>query len=84
MSTDRQSCPHEVGLFLGYPLADVVGFIENEGKNCKCAGCWKVYGNEAAARRRFAQFKACRYIYAYQFQNGRTLSQLTVTGPAPS
>ena len=82
--TARQSCPHEVGLFLGYPLADVVGFIENEGKNCKCAGCWKVYGNEAAARRRFAQFKACRYIYAYQFQNGRTLSQLTVPGPAPS
>ena len=82
--TARQSCHHEVGLFLGYPLADVVGFIENEGKNCKCAGCWKVYGNEAAARRRFAQFKACRYIYAYQFQNGRTLSQLTVPGPAPS
>ena len=37
--------------------------------------------NEAAARRRFAQFKACRYIYAYQFQNGRTLSQLTVPVP---
>ena len=28
-----QSFPHEIGLFLGYPLADVVGCIENSGKN---------------------------------------------------
>ena len=25
--------PHEIGVFLGYPLGDVVGFIENRGKN---------------------------------------------------
>lgn len=24
--------PHEIGLFLGYPLGDVIGFIDNEGK----------------------------------------------------
>lgn len=23
--------PHEIGLFLDYPLGDVIGFIENEG-----------------------------------------------------
>ena len=28
--------PHEIGVFLGYPLGDVVGFIENGGRNCKC------------------------------------------------
>lgn len=33
--------PHEIGLFLGYPLGDVEGFIRNRGQNCKCAGCWK-------------------------------------------
>jgi len=38
--------PHEIGLFLGYPLNDVIGFIENEGQNSKNAGCWKVYRNE--------------------------------------
>lgn len=27
--------PHEIGLFLGYPLGDVAGFIRNRGKNCK-------------------------------------------------
>ena len=66
--------------FLGYPLSDVVGFILNRGQNCKCTGCWKVYSNEAETRRRFAQFKRCQQIYAYQFQKGRTLSQLTVSG----
>ena len=35
--------PHEIGLFLGYPLGDVIGFIDNEGKNSRCTGCWKVY-----------------------------------------
>ena len=28
----REDFPHEIGLLLGYPLADVKAFIENEGK----------------------------------------------------
>ena len=43
--------PHEIGLFLGYPPEDVAGFVRHRGKGCKCVGCWKVYGDEAAARR---------------------------------
>lgn len=32
--------PHEIGIFLGYPIDDVIGFIRNEGKHCKgfCRG----------------------------------------------
>ena len=41
--------PHEIGLFLGYPPEDVAGFMTHQGKHCKCVGCWKVYGDEAAA-----------------------------------
>lgn len=37
--------PHEIGVFLGYPLSDVVGFIENSGRNFTCCGCWKAYGD---------------------------------------
>ena len=44
---DRLCCegefPHEIGVFLGYPLADVIGFIENRGKNFTACGYWKVY-----------------------------------------
>ncbi|MDR3174898.1 MAG: DUF3793 family protein, partial [Treponema sp.] len=42
---DRGRCPHEVGLFLGYPLDDVLGFIKNRGSRYKLCGAWKVYGD---------------------------------------
>jgi len=53
----ERGVPHEVGVFLGYPLEDVRGFIENEGRNAKCAGYWKVYGDERAARRTFRAYR---------------------------
>lgn len=70
--------PHEIGLFLGYPLPDVIGFIENDGKNCRCSGCWKVYCNECEARKAFERFRKCRDIYIKMFGNGRSIGQLTV------
>ena len=39
--------PHEIGLFLGYPLRDVIGFIKNQGQNFTCCGFWKSYGDPA-------------------------------------
>ena len=76
-----QECPrfpHEIGLFLGYPLGDVAGFIQHRGKNCKCCGCWKVYCNEREARKRFAQIRKCQKLYAELWNQGRTVWQLTV------
>ncbi len=70
--------PHEIGVFLGYPLGDVVGFIQNGGKNCKCTGCWKVYSDECEAVKLFARYKKCRIMYENLWQNGRTIWQLTV------
>lgn len=70
--------PHEIGLFLGYPLGDVAGFIRNRGKNCKCSGCWKVYCNELEAQKRFAQIQKCRQVYTRLWTQGRSLWQLTV------
>lgn len=72
--------PHEIGLFLGYPLEDVAGFIKNHGENCRYAGCWKVYGNEKAARALFSEYKKCQGLYSALFRQGRTLEQLTVPG----
>ena len=71
--------PHEIGIFLGYPLGDVIGFIRNEGRNCKCSGPWKVYGDEYEALKTFARFKKCREIYARLWEQGRSIRQLTVT-----
>ena len=70
--------PHEIGIFLGYPLGDVIGFIENGGKNSKCVGCWKVYCNQCQAMKLFAQFDKCKRVYQQLWTNGRGLDQLAV------
>ena len=74
--------PHEIGLFLDYPPEDVLGFMEHRGRDCKCVGCWKVYGDEAAARRRFAAYKSCTGNYCRRRAKGASLETLTV--PTPS
>lgn len=75
---ESDAFPHEIGLFLGYPLPDVLGFIQNGGKNCKYTGVWKVYENECEAIRLFAQFQKCREVYIRLYNQGRTVRQLTV------
>ena len=52
----RKDFPHEMGIFLGYPLQDVEGFIESGGDNFLLSGYWKVYSDEAKARRLFEKF----------------------------
>ena len=37
--------PHEIGVFLGYPLCDIYGFINHRDKGCLLVGEWKVYHN---------------------------------------
>lgn len=50
--------PHEVGLFLGYPLEDVVGF-EKDRSGYKYSGIWKVYGNRAEAEKKMQLYRTC-------------------------
>ena len=70
--------PHEIGIFLGYPLADVVGFIENRGQNFTCSGCWKAYGDPTAAQRYFAQLNKCTAVYLRLFHSGTPILRLAV------
>ena len=72
--------PHEVGLFLSYPPEDVQGFIDNKARDFKCAGLWKVYGDEARAQALFAQYRECTKQYCALYQAGSPLSQLAVAG----
>lgn len=71
--------PHEIGIFLGYPIGDVVGFIRCKGKNCKCTGCWKVYCDERAAAETFARYKKCKAVYMRLWEQGRSVHRLTVS-----
>lgn len=77
--TQSNSFPHEIGIFLDYPLGDVIGFIDNAGANCKCIGCWKVYCNECEAIRTFAKYKKCKEVYTRLWsEEKRNILQLTV------
>lgn len=79
--TENPEFPHEIGLFLGYPPEDVRGFMEH--RVCKCVGCWKVYGDEAAARRQFAAYKSCTANYCRRRASGASLEGLTVATRLP-
>ncbi len=48
-------CPNEIGIFLGYPLSDVISFSEKKHP-CLIKGYWCVYSNEQRARALFQRF----------------------------
>jgi len=72
----RSDFPHEIGLFLGYPLEDVQGFINNKGKNYVFCGHWKVYSQPDKAKERFDLFQRCREHCLACLQQGQSVFQL--------
>ncbi|MCU6761823.1 Protein of uncharacterised function (DUF3793) [uncultured Roseburia sp.] len=78
IAADGGQFPHEIGVFLGYPLEDIRGFIENKGRNGLCCGDWKVYHEPEKAKKMFAKLQKCRDVYIRLFQDGRSVMQLTV------
>lgn len=68
--------PHEIGLFLGYPLADVVGFMEHQGRDCTFSGCWKSYSDPRAARRYFDLCRRCTEDLSRSYAHGADLTAL--------
>ncbi|WP_312832313.1 DUF3793 family protein [Sedimentibacter saalensis] len=74
--SDRDEFPHEIGLFLSYPLEDVLGFIFFKGKNYKCSGYWKVYGNENITKKKFREFTMSRIIFCRKIDEGKSIVQI--------
>ena len=70
--------PHEIGVFLGYPLRDVIGFIENHGRNFTCCGFWKSYGDPAEIQACFARYRRCILTYVAMFEQGTPIERLAV------
>ena len=62
--------PHEMGVFLGYPVEDVKGFMENEGKNFLFSGYWKVYQDEAVKKDLFKKFDLAKETLIQLVANG--------------
>ena len=68
--------PHEIGVFLGYPINDIYGFIHHKNEGCLLCGEWKVYENAKEAQKLFLQYKACRKAIAKRMDSGYTLAQI--------
>ncbi len=67
--------PHEIGVLLGYPLEDVIGFIESQ--SCIMIGTWKVYNsNPDEAQQRFKLYKSVREYFIKEVRNGRKIATL--------
>lgn len=62
--------PHELGILLGYPLEDVLGFMENDGENYTYCGYWKVYGDIEKAKQVFHTYNEVRNLAVAQVLNG--------------
>lgn len=74
---NRISFPHELGIFFGYPLEDVKGFIEHQGKDYLCSGYWKVYHNEQKARHTFWLYQNVKEKVLQMVYAGRSLYEIS-------
>lgn len=77
-SKEEIAFPHEIGVFLDYPIADVKGFIRNEGKGYLMSGYWKVYHNLEAARKLFQAYDQAKVYAVQEFLDGKLIRDIAV------
>ncbi len=70
--------PHEIGIFLGYPIIDVEEFIKNKGENYILCGYWKVYHNVEEAGKTFELFRKLREEAMELFFTGKELNEIAI------
>lgn len=68
-----KSFPHEAGVFLGYPLKDVIQFEINGGCGFKYCGYWKVYDDIESAVSLMDKYKKCSLFCTSLLQKGITV-----------
>ena len=66
--------PHEIGLLLGYPMTDVLGFIE--GKEYLSVGYWKVYSHVKNCQHTFDKYHKCTHELCKRFNQGESVEQI--------
>lgn len=56
----EDTCPHEIGIFLGIPIEEVKSFMEDPKRECIYCGYWKVYNNIQKAKEQFTTYDRSR------------------------
>ena len=72
----EDSFPHEIGIFLGYPVEDVKSFIINRGENYLLSGVWKVYHDKEKAETTFRLYSECTRCLVSSHENGTPIEEL--------
>lgn len=75
-SVEEHDFPHEIGVFLDYPLDDVASFIRQEGKHSLFAGYWKVYHNPRQAYLTFLAYDKAKDSAVNEFLMGRSIQEI--------
>ena len=70
----EEEYPHEIGIFLGYPIWDVKGFIEK--KKCVHCGMWRVYEREEESKKLFEEYENNKKELLYLLGKGYHLQQI--------
>lgn len=55
------ACPNEVGIFLGYPIEDVIAFAKHR-RDEKCVGYWKCYRNPGRSKMKFLCYDLLKWM----------------------
>lgn len=53
-------CPHEMGIFLGIPLKDVMGFMGMSQECRTCKGMWHIYGDPVSSLHMMKRMEAAK------------------------
>ncbi|MDR2160067.1 MAG: DUF3793 family protein [Treponema sp.] len=80
---EEPAFPHEVGIFLGYPLEDVISFSTGKSSPHNCRGYWQVYGRPEKAERTFAYMDAARLNLVKEIFTGNTGVNAKAAGGMP-
>lgn len=70
--------PHEIGLFLSYPLADVKDFVQFGSRCAKRQGYWCVFHNEEQADKCFCAFDESHAVCISRYREGQPLEALAL------
>lgn len=61
--------PHEIGVFLGYPLKDVLGYMGVSSQKLVKIKGWKYYGNESLSLLQYNKFLKARDVFKVFLEN---------------
>lgn len=75
----KRKFPDELGALLGYPIEDIEGYVENDGKNALYTGYWKVYADVEGKKDLFRMFELAKETLIELVCSGVPMTEIIAT-----